>query len=114
MALSEIVRKVVDSKVSKFCQDRIPPHARDQVRLHYKIRGYFVTLIESRPSYFEKDVWIDIPAAQFRYDEKSNQWSLFWPDRNSRWHEYYDCDSSHDIDDLIREVDEDPSCVFWG
>jgi hypothetical protein len=40
-------------------------------------------------------------------------WTLYYADRNSKWHRY-DIEPSADFDDLLREVDEDPTAIFWG
>jgi len=49
MPLPPLVRQVVDKKLTKYCAAKIPPEYRDQIRLHYKVRGNSVTLFESRP-----------------------------------------------------------------
>lgn len=48
-------------------------------------------------------------TAQLRYDPASHDWTLYWADRNSRWHRYDDIDP-----DLLNEINDDPTCVFWG
>lgn len=37
------------ARVLRFCQTRIPEHARDQVRLEADVRGRSITLVECRP-----------------------------------------------------------------
>jgi len=41
-------------------------------------------------------------------------WRLYWADRNSRWHEYVEAGPTYELEDLLREVDEDPTGIFWG
>jgi hypothetical protein len=48
-----------------------------------------------------------------RFDPETNLWSLYWADRNSRWHRYDDLDPGP-VDELLREIAEDPTCIFWG
>jgi hypothetical protein len=105
---------MVEHRLTKHCHDRVPEHARQQVRLSYRIRGNYVTLMEHRPDFWEPDRWVDIPVAQFRFRPEGSRWYLYYPDRNVRWHKYYDLDPSEDLDDLLREVDEDPTGIFWG
>jgi hypothetical protein len=31
-----------------------------------------------------------------------------------RWHLYIDAESSPKLDDLLKEVDRDPTGIFWG
>lgn len=114
MSLPVELRTRVEQKLAGFCRDRVPERARGQVRLGYKIRGNHVTLIEERIAYLEPGEWIAIPVAQFRFDPADSLWRLFWPDRNARWHEYWDLDPARDFGLLLAEVDEDPTGVFWG
>jgi hypothetical protein len=52
--------------------------------------------------------------AQLRYDAAAREWSLYWADRNGRWHRYRDLDPAENLDPLLREIDEDPTAIFWG
>jgi hypothetical protein len=53
-------------------------------------------------------------VAQFRFDAKGNTWTLYCVDRSERWQIYFDLEPSPKLDDLLREVDEDPTGIFWG
>ncbi len=114
MPLPHALREQVESRLTQYCERRIPEHARDQVRLRYRIRGNHVTLLEQRPAFLQPDQWVDIVVAQFRYRPEDGQWQLYCADRSSRWHEYYDLAPSDDLEDLLREVDQDPTGIFWG
>lgn len=114
MAIPELEFKRAEKLLSRFCQERIPPHARHQVQLHFKKRGNTITLYERRPFFLEPDRYSDMSIAKFAYDPKDNDWSLKYPDRNSRWHLYTECESARNLEVLIAEVDADPACVFWG
>jgi hypothetical protein len=54
-----------------------------------------------------------VPVAQLRYDPSNHLWTLYWADRNSRWHRYDDIDPST-TDQLLNEINDDPTCIFWG
>ncbi len=114
MALPPLVRQLVDSKLTKYCKNKIPPKLRDKIRLSYKVWGNNVTLIESRPYWFDPSKWSELKVAQFRYDPDKKHWTLYWADRNDRWHVYWDVEPAKDIEELLREVDEDPTGIFWG
>jgi len=53
-------------------------------------------------------------VAQFRFRPEDSNWLLYWADRNSRWHAYGDLEPSIDLDELLGEVDRDPTGIFWG
>jgi hypothetical protein len=104
------------AKVKRFCDERIPAHARDEVRLETSVRGNSVTITELRPPWAEwiGPEWTRMKIAQFRLDPADGMWRLYWADRNERWSECWDVEPSPSIDPLLREVDEDPTAVFWG
>ena len=114
MALPPLVKTYVESKLAQYCENRIPPHVRDKIKLKFKIRGNSVTLLEERPSFLNPNEWVSIVVAQFRFDPDTFMWTLYCADRNSRWHEYIETEPCKNLDDLLKEVDEDPIGVFWG
>jgi hypothetical protein len=101
-------------RLTQWCGERVPERARHQVRIEVKRRGRTLTIIERRPPWPTGDgEWSTMSIAQFRLDE-AGAWSLWWADRNNRWHEYVDAPRGQGFDALLREVDEDPTTVFWG
>jgi hypothetical protein len=62
----------------------------------------------------DPSVWTESPVAQFRFDEKTKKWDLYCRDRNSKWYLYSEIDSSANFDGLLKEVDRDPTGIFWG
>jgi hypothetical protein len=114
MALSDITLKIAETAVSLFCKSRSPEHLKNQLRVTYKIRGNSITIYEERVYFKDKSKWSKMPVAQFRFDDKSLKWDLYCSDRNDKWHSYIDTFSERDINKLIKEVDEDPTCIFWG
>ena len=114
MALPELVRQLVDTKLSSFCEARVPAQYRDEIRLDYSIRGNSVTLVERRPYFLNREEWIEHRIAQMRFDPEARSWTLYSRDRNDRWHRYPGVADEPDLDVLIEEIDEDPTCIFWG
>ncbi len=53
------------------------------------------------------------PNVQFRLDP-SGGWTLWLVDRNNRWHEYTDVRPGAGFEELLAEVETDPTAVFWG
>jgi hypothetical protein len=104
------VSKILDA----FCDARVPPEVRDQVDVKYRFEGDTVFLFEHRPAFQRPDEWVEIPVAKFRYFVERQQWALFWSDRNSKWHRYDLIPASPSFEDLLQEVDSDPTRIFWG
>lgn len=115
MPLPVLVKTLIEKKVDEFCKKRVPPHVLDKVNLSYKIRGNSITIFENRaPWRPDMKEWTSMAIAQIRYDGKIGKWTLYCADRNDKWHEYYDIDSTKDIDKILIEIDEDPTGIFWG
>jgi hypothetical protein len=110
MSLPETEQHRVKKLFGAFIEKRVPQHVRDQVRLIYKITGRKVILIETRPHFQDPTVWTEMPIAQFEYDEAAKVWSLYAYDRNDKRKPY----SKGHLELLIQEVDNDPTCIFWG
>lgn len=106
------------ARVSKILQDycnaRVPPEVRDQVQLKFRFEGNSVFLFEHRPPWDNREDWIEIPVAKFRYFVGRQEWVLFWRDRNEKWHRYELIAPSPSFEDPLAEVDSDPTCIFWG
>lgn len=58
--------------------------------------------------------WTRFPIARLRYAKASRTWSLYWRDRNLRFHAYDQAPPTTSIDDLLAEIDHDPTHIFWG
>lgn len=115
MAIPSAVKLVVESSLISFVEQRVPPHVRDKVGIGYRFRGNSVTLFERRVPFRDPGgEWTESHIAQFRFNPEKNTWSLYWSDRNSKWHEYDNIEASEDFDVLLQEVDQDPTAIFWG
>ena len=78
------------------------------------MRGKSVTIYECRPPWHpDLTDWSELKVAQLRHNPEEGEWTLYWADRNGRWH-LYDTIGPGSVDDLLRELTEDPTCIFWG
>ena len=53
----------------------------------------------------------DRPAALHRHRQT---WTLYWRDRNLRFHRYDLLEPSPQVRDLLTEIDRDPTAIFWA
>ena len=113
MALPEFVRRMVETKLAKFCE-RVPPVARDQVRLILGFRGNAVTIYEERPRFLDSSEWGRRPVARIRFDSADGHWMLYWFDRHQRGHLYDPLGPTTDLDRVLQEINSDPTGIFWG
>ena len=103
-------------RVRRWCEKRVPPHARDQVRIECDVAPRHLTIVESRPPWREGTgpECTRFPIARLRYTQVTRTWSLYWRDRDLRFHRYDQLAPSPHIDDLLQEIDRDPKAIFWG
>ena len=110
MALPETEQQNVDTLLGQLCERRTIP---DQVKLHLDTRGNRVVLTESRPLFIDPSVWNEIKIAQFEYATESGTWTLYWYDRKNRRQPYPTGRNRDILEKLVREVDSDPTGIFW-
>lgn len=99
-----------------YCEQRVPPHALDQVRVELAVSRGAVTVMERHVPWRDGlgREWTSHGVARMRYTAKHGVWTLYWKDRNARWHRYDLIEPSADIRVLLDEIDRDPTCIFWG
>jgi len=103
-------------RVRRWCRQRVPGHLRDQVRVECDAGPRHLTIVECRPPW-RKDMgaeWTRFPIARLRFTKAAQHWSLYWRDRNLRFHRYDQLPPSPYVDDLLQEVERDPIAIFWG
>jgi len=104
------------ARVRRWCKARIPAQYRDQLRIELEQHGNALTVLECRPPWradFGPE-WSRHGIARLRYNASRGLWSLFWRDRNLRFHRYDLCTPSTHVDDLLAEIDRDATGIFWG
>ena len=107
--------EVAVAKIKRFCHERTPAEFRDEMRLDVEVRANSVTILDCRPMFGgEPGEWTRMKIAQLRFDPADATWALYWADRNSRWHRYDDLDPTRVLEEVLAEIDEDPTCIFFG
>ena len=104
------------ARVQRWCAARVPEHARRQVRVECELAPRHLTIIERRMPWREDagPEWTSLPIARLRYTAADKSWTLYWRDRNLRFHIYDQLAPSRRVEDLLTEIDRDPTCIFWG
>ncbi len=104
------------ARVQRWCAARVPERARHQVRLECDEAPQHLTIIERRAPWPEDSgtEWTRVPIARLRYTSATTSWSLYWRDRNLRFHAYDRAAPSPTVEELLSEIDRDPTGIFWG
>ena len=93
----------------------MPPHVAIQLR--YRMDSYrnALTIWECRARDLDdlQGEWFEVAVARFRFF-RSRGWELYWADRDSDFHIYELIEPSQDVTVLLREIDRDPTGIFFG
>ena len=104
-------------RVLLWANKRNRPELSDEYRIEVDVAPMSITIFECRPPWrpgagdFN---WTRLPIARLRYTQSAKTWTLYWGDRNLKFHLYEAAAPSQTIDDLLHEIDTDPTAIFWG
>jgi hypothetical protein len=104
------------ARVQRWCAARVPERVRHQVRVECAVEARHLTIVERRAPWRGEagPSWTSLPVARLRYAKTTKTWTLYWRDRSHRFHRYDRLPPSPHVDELLAEIDRDPTCVFWG
>lgn len=96
--------------------DSLPGRARDQVRYELDVADRHLTVMECRAPWRDGSdgEWTRFPIVRFHYVKTRREWSMYWRDRNLKFHRYDPFPPTSALDDLLAAVDADRSGIFWG
>lgn len=103
------------ARVQQWADARVPERVRDQIRIELDVSDRAITIVECRPPWHPDmgPQWTRFPIARLRYTKSRGELSLYWRDRNLKFHEYDLAEPSPNIQDLLDEIDSDPTSIFW-
>jgi hypothetical protein len=97
--------------VRKWAEAKTPPELRDRMRVEIDMEQRSLTIVEWS---LMGDQWLSVPAAKLLWTGRTNVWTLYRFDSNSKPHRYEFLEPSPRVQDLLDEVDDDPTFIFWG
>jgi hypothetical protein len=104
------------ARVQRWWGVGVPRHARRQVRVECEVATRHHTIVERRAPWREDfgPEWTSSRIARLRYTAVDKSWTLYWRDRNLCYHIYELLAPSHRVEDLLTEIDCDPTYTFSG
>ena len=114
MPIPAATRSSAEFAISEYCVGRVRPGLEHLIEITYRFEANNLYLTERRPSYRRKGPWTQMDIAKFRYMVGSSVWILYWSDRNGRWHRYEGRRPARRLQTLLRQVEADPTGIFWG
>lgn len=101
--------------VREWAAGRTPPAVRDEMRIEVDETEDALTVFECRPPWDGVgSEWTRVSVARLRFDEQRGQWSLECADSYGRFHPYDLVGPASEVQDLVDEIDADPTGIFWG
>jgi len=97
--------------VRQWAEAKTPPEFRDRMRVEVEVEQRSLTIVECS---LMGDRWLSVPAAKLLWTGRTQVWTLYRFDSNSKPHRYEFLEPSPRLQDLLGEVDDDPTCIFWG
>jgi hypothetical protein len=104
------------ARVQRWCAGQVPEHVRDEIRVECDVAPRHLTICECRPPWREDfgPDWTRFPIARLHYTKTTRLWTLYWRDRNLKYHRYHPLDPSPQVQDLLDYLDERADPIFWG
>ena len=114
MPFNNIEKQRIKKIVGRFCEELIPDHLRNQIKLFYEVRGFEVKIIESRLSFVNSHEWTESPIARLKYNPETLDWEMYWRRSSGKWMKYPGLEPTNHLQSLVYEIVQDPHRVFWG
>ncbi|QGU05315.1 DUF3024 domain-containing protein [Corynebacterium comes] len=102
------------ARIRKWCATRVPEHVQEQLRVEALVADRHVTIVERRPPWQEGLEWSTFPVARLRFTMKTGLWSLYWRDRNGKFHLYDRREPTVKVQELLDFLDSHEDPIFWG
>lgn len=113
--LSALVLSGVEKQIMEFVESRRPEeHIRPELDIGYRIIGQSFEIFEIRPRWKQPDITQEISVAKATYVNSKKIWKLYWMRADLKWHRYDPLSDTKSLQDVLKEIGEDPYCCFWG
>jgi hypothetical protein len=103
------------ARIREWCASHVTGQAAKEVRVVGTVDGRHVVIAEERPPWQGADgaPWESCPLARLTYVTASRSWKLEVSAEGDRFRKYPPMPSGA-LEDLLAEIDADPTFVFWG
>ena len=104
------------ARVQRWCSDQVPEHARGEIRVECDIAPKASDDLRM-PTALARGPWtrVDpIPDRALALHQDHRSLTLYWRDRNLKFHRYQFLDPSPWVQDLLDHLDNSGDPIFWG
>ena len=105
----------VEKQIMEFVESRRPEeNIRPELDIGYRITGQNFEIFEIRPRWKQPDITQEISVAKATYVKSKKIWKLYWMRADLKWHRYDPLSDTKSLQDVLKEIGEDPYSCFWG
>ena len=101
-------------RIQLWCRERVPEHLWPQVKVEADIGPRHVTIVEVRPPWDGVGEHTRFPIARLRYTASTGLWSIYWRDRNLKFHQYDRKRPTKNVQALLDHIADSGDPIFWG
>ncbi len=114
MTLSEFELRRIQHILTRYCESRVPPRERRQLRVEYRVKGNVVWLREYTPHPRGRGRWLASRTIELRFDPECRTWSAYAPDASGRRHGQALLSGWEHLEDLLDQLSVEPTAIVWG
>ena len=114
MAFAENELQKINKLVGDLCKKKAPDHLGNEYRVDYHVKNHDVIISETTPCWDDPNEFTELPLAKIKFVRSEKIWKLYWMRADLKWYAYKPVESSKDLAELVKEIDEDPNGCFWG
>lgn len=102
------------ARIRRWCDQQVPRHLWNELRVEADVAATHVTVVEVRPPWDGRGEPTRFPVVRLRWMSVRREWSLYWRDRNLRFHVYDRVAPTPQVQELLNVVGSRRDPIFWG
>ncbi|WP_168916542.1 DUF3024 domain-containing protein [Microcella flavibacter] len=101
-------------RIQLWCRGIWPEHLWDQAKVEADVSARHVDIVEVRPPWNGIGEHTRFPIARLRYTASTGLWSIYWRDRNLKFHEYRRKRPTKNVQALLDHIGSHDDPIFFG
>jgi hypothetical protein len=101
-------------RIRRWAEQRVPKELWAELKVEADVEPRHVTIVEVRPPWDGHGEYTRFPIARLRYTAATGLWSLYWRDRDLKFHEYDRKRPTKNVQVLLDYLDSHADPIFWG
>lgn len=101
-------------RIQLWCGERVPERLWPQVKVEADFGPRQVTIVEVRPPWDGVGGPTRFPIARLSYASSTGLWTIYWRDRNLKFHQYDRKQPTTNVQALLDFIADSGDPIFWG